>query len=398
MAHRFIAGLRPPSSGAGSALLLSIVLITALAAILAWPYHAARSNSSAVRSSAGIPHIPLGLPKLSRDLWGTPEQVALGEKLFADRRLSFNNTLSCSMCHIAGQGFASNQTSRAIGIEGRTGRRNAPTVLNVAYQKLFFHDGRETDLSQQAWSPLLDHNEMGNPSIGSIIDRIKATPDYAGLFEHAFNGEGPSMHTVGTALASFQRTLLSGNSRFDRWYFGKDENALTENEKNGFAVFVGKGRCAQCHLIDSDSALFTDHLFHDTGIGYLETQALGATSWRVQLAPDTFVSVKEDVLRPVSEPWKNDVGRFEITLNPNDRWAFKTPGLRDVARTAPYMHDGSLFNLEEVIEHYDRGGIPHEGLSDKIAPLGLTEQEKADLVAYLKSLTGDGSYIESRGE
>lgn len=383
MAHRFIAGLRPPSVGRVQKVSVALLAMAGLAFVFTAPFQAANLKANTNKSG-----VPLGLPEKT---WtdGSPEQIALGKKLFSDRRLSFNNTLSCSMCHLTENGFASNQTSRAIGIEGRTGRRNAPSILNVAYQKTFFHDGRETDLAQQAWLPLLDHAEMGNTSFGMVIDRIRSYSDYDNLFEKAFNGEGPTMHSVGTAIAAFERTLLSGNSRFDRWYFGKDETALTQAEKDGFEVFSGKGRCTQCHLIDSDSAIFTDHLFHDTGIGYYQTQSLGTGTFKVQLTPDTFISITDKLVSSASEPWKNDLGRFEVTVNPEDRWAFKTPSLRDVSRTGPYMHEGSLQHLEDVVDFYDRGGIPHDGMSDKIAPLGLTATEKANLVAFLKTLDGD---------
>lgn len=387
MAHRFIAGLRPPSVGGVQKMSVLILAIAGLAFILSAPFVAAN-----LKATTGGKAVPLGLPEKTWDD-GSPAQIELGKKLFSDRRLSFNNTLSCSMCHITDNGFASNQTSRAIGIEGRTGRRNAPSILNVAYQKEFFHDGRETDLAQQGWLPLLDHVEMGNPSIGLVIDRIRSFSDYDKLFETAFNGEGPTMHTVGTALAAFERTLLSGNSRFDRWYFAKEEDALSQSEKDGFAVFSGKGRCTQCHLVGTDSALFTDLLYHDTGIGYEQTQSLGTGNFNVQLTPDTFLPITDKLVASVSEPWKNDLGRFEITVNPEDRWAFKTPNLRDVARTGPYMHNGSLSSLADVVDHYDRGGVPHKGLDAKIEPLGLTATEKANLVAFLKTLNGDPKLI-----
>ena len=168
---------------------------------------------------------PLGLPKIDLPQSNpiTKEKVELGRLLFFDRRLSLNDTFSCAICHIPEQGFTSNELATAIGFEGRSVNRNSPTSYNVAYYTLFFHDGREDSLEQQVWSPLLAHNEMANPSIGYVINKIKGIKEYEGLFEAAFDGEGPTMQTVGDAIASYQRTLNSANSRFDRWYFGKEK-------------------------------------------------------------------------------------------------------------------------------------------------------------------------------
>lgn len=339
-------------------------------------------------SASGDPAtpIPLGLPPLETHQRPVSKQVDLGRKLFFDRRLAFNNTNSCAMCHIESQGMTSHQSATAIGMEGRSLSRNAPALYNVAYQALLFHDGRESDLSQQAWAPLLSPLEMANPSIGYVVDKVRSLDDYKGLFEAAFNGQAASMQTIGDSLASYQRTLLSGNSRFDRWYYGKDDSALSVDEKDGFDVFVGKGRCATCHTVSEKSALFTDQKFYVTGIGYRNAIGGGSRVSRVELAPGEFIEMKHEDMQSFSAPRINDIGRFAITLNPEDRWSYKTPSLRNVELTYPYMHDGSLSTLEDVVEFYDRGGIAHDG-ERVIEPLELTEKEKADLVAFLKSLT-----------
>ena len=330
--------------------------------------------------------VPLGLPPLEAHQRPVKRQVELGRKLFFDRRLAFNNTNSCAMCHIETQGLTSNQSATAIGMEGRSLNRNAPSLYNVAYEKTLFHDGRETDLAQQAWAPLLSSLEMANPSIGSVVDRIRGFEDYKGLFEAAFDERGLSMETIGTALASYQRTLLAGNSRFDQWYYGKNAGALSDDEKHGFEVFAGKGNCATCHTIGEKSALFTDGNFYVTGIGYHSAIGAGSRVSKVQLAPGEFVEIKHEDMKTYSAPRLNDIGRFAVTLDPKDRWSYKTPGLRNVELTFPYMHDGSLSTLEDVVEFYDRGGYEHDG--DRVLqPLGLTAKEKADLVAFLKSLT-----------
>lgn len=333
---------------------------------------------------------PLGLPPVEHPAENPPtaEKVALGRKLFFDRRLSVNGTMSCAMCHVPEQGFTSNEVATALGVEGRSVRRNAPTLLNVAYHPVLFHDGREHSLELQVWGPLLAANEMANPSVGHVIARIRALPDYHGLFERAFDGRGVTIETIGQAIAAYERTLVSGDSRFDRWRYGGDGSALDAREQEGFRLFTGKARCATCHTIGERWALFTDFRFHNTGIGWRRTQA-ASEFVRVELAPGLVTQVARRAIDRTFEPPLADVGRFEITRDPQDRWAYKTPTLRNVAATAPYMHDGSIATLPEVIEFYDRGGIDNPGKSVLLAPLGLSAAEKDALVAFLRSLTGN---------
>lgn len=333
---------------------------------------------------------PLGLPKIDvpADNPVTGDKIRLGRRLFYDRRLSHNNTFSCAMCHIPEQGFTSNEMATAVGIEGRTVRRNSPTLYNVAYFKSLFHDGRETTLEQQVWGPLMAHNEMANPSIGYVVDKINRSSDYPEQFKKVF-GKGPDMTTIGQAIASYERTLNSANSPFDRWYYGKDKNALEAGAQQGFKLFTGKAGCSRCHAVTSKHALLTDNNLHNTGIGYAEAMG-GAESGRsVQLAPGVFVTVDEKVIRSVSAEKANDLGRYEITQDPADRWKYKTPSLRNVALTAPYMHNGSLTSLKQVVEFYNRGGIANENLDPLIGPLHLTEDEMNAITAFLSSLTGD---------
>jgi cytochrome c peroxidase len=339
-------------------------------------------------SSSAEFDVPLGLPPLTEAQRPNKKLVPLGRKLFFDRRLSFNNTNSCGMCHIEAQGFASNQSALAVGMEGKSLRRNAPSLYNVAYQKLLFHDGREPYLADQVWSPLLSPIEMANPSVGYLVDRVRSLKDYDGLFEQAFGGQGPSMQAIGDAIAAFEKTLLSGNSRFDRWYYGGKTDEFTKEEKEGFELFSGKAGCSGCHTIEKTSALFTDQKFHVTGVGFRAANMPPPYAWQVQLAPGVTTTVKNSDLDSVSEPRMNDIGRFEITLNSADRWAYKTPSLRNVALTYPYMHNGSIGTLEDVVEFYDKGGYPHDGINE-LKPLYLTPEKKNSLVAFLKSLTGD---------
>ncbi len=332
---------------------------------------------------------PLGLPQVPvpNENRLTQEKIQLGRKLFYDRRLSLNNTFSCAMCHIPEQGFSSNEMATAVGIEGRTVRRNSPTLYNIGYAKLLFHDGRESTLEQQVWGPFLAHNEMGNPSIGFVIDKITTSQDYDGLFKKAF-GRGPSMETIGMAIASYERTLNSANSDFDRWFYGK-QPSLSKSAKRGFNIFNGKAKCSRCHLINKDYALFMDNQLHNTGIGYQQAMQKEPGKLRVQVAPGIFVDVDNEIVNTVSELKPNDLGRYKVTQNPDDRWKYKTPSLRNIALTAPYMHNGSLTSLKQVIEFYNQGGIANENLDPLIKPLGLSAQEINDLVEFLKSLTGD---------
>ncbi len=338
---------------------------------------------------------PLGLPPVSSppDNPITREKIDLGRRLFFDRRLSINNTVSCANCHIPEQGFTNNEISTAVGVEGRFVIRNSPTLYNVAYLKKIFLDGREISLENQVWQPITARNEMAAPSIGYVINKIRRIDDYDGLFEAAFDGRSADIATIGFALAAYQRTLLSADSPFDRWFFGKIETAIDESAKRGFEVFVGKGQCAVCHQIQQDHALFIDHQFHNTGLGYAVSTGRTPTQiekkTRVQLAPGVFTEVPNEIIQSVSRVESfNDLGLYRVTENPADRWKFRTQTLRNIALTAPYMHNGQFATLMDVIEFYDQGGIPNELLSPFIRPLGLTETEKHDLISFLESLTG----------
>jgi cytochrome c peroxidase len=361
---------------------------------LRWLSMASIISSLSLHSLADTPvklTTPLGLPPLvipaSNPL--TQEKIDLGRRLFMDRRLSHNNVMSCGMCHVPEQGFTSHELGAAIGIEGRSHRRNSPTIFNVGYQRSLFHDGREPHLEDQIWGPLLAKNEMDMPSIGYVVEKVRQLPEYKGLFETAFKGP-VNAERLGQALASYERTFVSGNSRFDRWYYGGEKTALNATEQRGFQVFMGKGRCVTCHSVGEKSTLFTDHKFHNTGLGWERTMFPERKSYRVQLAPNVFVDVNAKHLKPF-EPPLPDVGRYEVTFNPKDSWAYKTPILRNVELTFPYMHDGSLATLEEVVDFYDKGGIDNPEKSPLIVRLDLTPEEKSALVAFMKSLTSDNA-------
>jgi cytochrome c peroxidase len=329
----------------------------------------------------------LGLPAIvvPADNPITLEKIALGKKLFFDRRLSKNGTLSCAMCHIPEQGFTQNELATSVGFEGKSLRRNAPSLLNVALHDSFQRDGAKASLETQVWGPLLAADEMANGTVANLVERINSFADYQGTFERAFAGKSADEFTIGQALATFERTLLAGNSRFDRWYFGGDQSALSAQEQAGFRVFIASG-CTSCHRVDERAAPFTDNRFHNTGASaYARQRNVEPVS--VQLAPGVTIQINRGALANVSESAREDFGHFEVTGDPRDRDAFKTPTLRNVALTAPYMHDGSLSSLDAVIEFY--AGAPRAENFRRPNPLIWTAGQKSELQAFLLALTGE---------
>jgi len=365
-----------------------------------------RTDSVAITARKGkkadlirvIDNPPLGLPKIPVPVNNplTVEKIDLGRKLFFDRRLSLNDTFSCAMCHIPEQGFTSHEVEKAVGFEGRSHRRNSPTIYNTAYLERLFHDGRETTLENQIWGPLLARNEMAMTSMGQVIQKVKNMPDYDGLFEAAFDGKSIDIVTMGQAIASYQRVLVSGNSPFDRWYYAKEEDAISAQAKRGFELFLGKAHCISCHTVGSKHALFTDNKLHNTGLGFKRSMGKEPDKERMLIAPGTYAYVLKSKKAIVGHKPIPDVGFYEVTQNPDDRWKYRTPSLRNVALTAPYMHDGSMLTLDDVIAFYNQGGMlknesnfPNVTQSPLIQPLGLTEGEIEDLTAFMKTLTGD---------
>lgn len=340
---------------------------------------------------------PLGLPKIPvpADNPITTEKIELGKKLFFDRRLSLNDTFSCAMCHIAEQGYTSNELESAVGFEGRFNRRNSPTLYNTAYLTKLFLDGRETSLENQVWSPLVGHNKMGMTSIGQVIEKVQGLADYNGLFEEAFDGKAADIITIAQAIASYERVLVSGNSPFDRWYFAKEKDAVSEQAKRGFDVFSGKANCIACHSVGEKTALFTDNKLYNTGLGFHMAMRKEPETERMLIAPGIYLDVKASVKNSFSTR-RGDLGYYEVTQDPDDRWKYRTSSLRNIALTAPYMHNGSMLDLESVVAYYNQGGypknesnFPNTTQSPIIKPLGLTTAESSDLIAFLKTLTGD---------
>jgi cytochrome c peroxidase len=286
----------------------------------------------------------------------TQAKTDLGRHLFFDTRMSGDFSSSCATCHNPSMAFT-DRLPRSRGFGGKTLLRNSPTVLNAAYNSAQFWDGRAATLDEQCKGPLLSPQEMNMVDEKHLVDRLNAVPEYRRDFQTVF-GTAPTLDNVAHAIAAFERTLVTPGSRFDRYALG-DKTALTDQEKRGLVVFFGKGSCSECHK----GSNFTDNKYHNLGA------------------------------KPVpGNP--EDLGRFAITHNPEDRGAFKTPSLRNVALTAPYMHDGSVATLEDVVDFYDRGGDGAPNQSKLIFKLNLTAQEKQDLVAFLKTLTGTLPQVE----
>jgi cytochrome c peroxidase len=323
-------------------------------------------------------------PEIPQDNPLTPAKVELGKKLYFDARLSKNGNQACASCHSPASGFADpRKTKTSAGSDGRFGPRNAPTTLNAAFFSQQFWDGRAPDLEAQAVLPFINPIEMGIPDHPALERLVAGFPEYPPMFATAFGSDEVTTDRIGKALASFERTLLSVSAPIDHFLSG-DANAISESAKRGWALFNGKARCNSCHGRVDVLPLFTDDLYHNIGV---QTKDVDFESL-AKRARDAATS-QEAFEKLAFEPDASALGRFIVTREPKDIGAFKTPGLRNVELTGPYMHDGSQATLLEVIEFYDRGGEPNPNLDGGIRPLGLTEQEKADLVALLATFTSD---------
>jgi cytochrome c peroxidase len=292
--------------------------------------------------------VPTGLRPVRhpRENQPTPEKIALGRQLFFDTRLSSTETVSCATCHDPTKGW-SNGAQFATGIDGLVGGRNSPTIINSAYNRFNFWDGRAGTLEDQALGPIQNKIEM-NMSLDDVVARLNEIEGYRNQFQAVF-GTDVTSEGIAMAIAAYERTILSGDAPYDRFEAG-DTTALSEAAQRGREIFFNKANCSACHIGHN----FTDNAFHNIGIGM-------------------------DVADGTDPDW----GRYTESQLDGDRGSFKTPTLREIARTGPYMHDGSLATLEAVIEHYNKGGTPNEWLDEEMFELNLTEQEKADLVTFL---------------
>jgi cytochrome c peroxidase len=323
--------------------------------------------------------VPEGVlpPEIPADNPLTAAKVELGKKLYFDARLSKDDTISCATCHDPRAGFADGQ-SVSDGVGGAKGVRNAPTVLDAAFLREQFWDGRAPSLEAQAVLPIVNPVEMAMPDHSAVEKKLAGIAEYGPLFEKAFGSPKVTIARVGQAIASFERTVISLDAPIDRFLAG-DANAISASAQRGWALYNGKGRCNTCHAHTSVFPLFTDEKYHNIGVAAKAVDFAGLAR-RVESHPEALSTLAH-------EPQLNQLGRFLVTKQRQDLGAFKTPQLRNVALTAPYMHDGSEKTLRDVIEFYDRGGNPNPWLDGGMRPLQLTEEEKVDLVALLETFT-----------
>lgn len=370
-----------------SAFSIGLACSVGLAASFGLAGAAAAAGSASVASSAPV---PLGLPDPPPGpAPASAAVIALGRTLFLDRELSVNGTLSCAMCHLPDEAFTANAVRTSVGMAGVSLRRNAPSLLNVAYQRSLFLDGRRTTLESQALEPLLHPDEMANRDIARVLARIASLPGYRERFRRAFGDPRPTAPRVETALSAYQRTLLAGDSPFDHWFFGGREGAIPESAKRGFALFRERG-CIGCHPVEAKTALFTDHRFHNTGTAW-RSEARRRQPVRVELIAGLATELTPSEIARFGTPDAPDAGRHEVTGRDEDLRAFRTPSLRNVAITGPYMHDGSFDTLAQVIDHYAGGGSPDDpAQSPAIRPIALTADERDALLAFLAALTSPG--------
>ncbi|MED5580319.1 MAG: cytochrome c peroxidase [Nitrospinota bacterium] len=303
-----------------------------------------------------IPETPLGLddvPIPEKNII-TRDKYELGKMLFFEKRLSLDSTVSCASCHNPKYGFSNNR-QYGIGIGGKLGNKNVPTIINAAYNDFQFWNGRVRSLEEQAKSPLLKKTEMGANLI-EVLKFLKKTLKYKNKFEIAFGKIPITLELIVSAIASYERTILSGSSPFDYWKYAGKKTAISKEAKTGFVIFKKKGKCVKCHLVDEFSAPFTDNQFHNLGIGL--------------------------------DKGKREIGRQAVTGKKFDMGKFKTPTLRNISQTAPYMHDGRFKTLREVIDFYVQGGIKNPNLDPDIGKINLTEKEKLNLEIFLRTLDG----------
>lgn len=349
------------------AFVLILVLVVVLAGVMLW-YRAAQTEKPAGQLESAAQHaaarpigavveikVPLGLPPVPvpADNPPTAETIALGRRLYYDPVLSADNTVSCATCHTPEAGFADGKPL-SDGVQGKLGRRNSPTVLNSAYNPLQFWDGRAASLEEQAEGPVQNPVEMAH-SLSGVEKKLMTDAGYREEFRKAYGADQITYEMVEKAIATFERTVLSGDSPFDRFYYGGDKKALSPAAQRGLKIFTDakKGNCTACHTIGEKYALFTDGKFHNIGIG-------------------------ADTKGNLADP-----GRYAVTKKEADRGAFKTPTLRSITQTGPYMHDGSLKTLKDVIDYYVAGGNSNPHLDKEMKSLDfLSFQERKDLLAF----------------
>jgi cytochrome c peroxidase len=354
---------------------------------------------------------PIGL---SRALWRrripldnpmTPDRVALGQALYFDKRLSIDGTVSCATCHDPANAFTDHDTV-GRGVSNRAGTRNAPTILNAMFSEQLFWDGRVASLEEQAKQPLSNPLEMGMGGDDAVVTRITAIPEYRQRFRRVFRREGITIDTIVKAIAAYERTQLSANSPFDRFISG-DAKAITPAQRRGWELFKGKAKCIECHSYTAGSPFFTDFTFHNTGIvaeemnfehlsllakrmaDHERIKSSDKTSNLRHNLPSSVGQIQDSAPLLAHTDGFTELGRYLVTKQPKDIAAFKTPTLRDIELTTPYMHNGSEKTLIDVVRFYDRGGNANENLDERLRPLHLSDDEINNLVEFMRALTSD---------
>jgi len=333
---------------------LGVLAICAMAMLSSWIATPAANAQSATEYKLKI---PFGLEEtavvIPADNPLTNEKVELGRLLVFDKRLSQDNTIACMSCHLAKFAFTDGKPV-STGIRGQKGGRSAPASINRVFSSAQFWDGRAATLEEQSVGPFTNPIEHGFANYDVMMAKMMKIAGYRKLFKQAFGEDNITVGNVGKAIASFQRTILSGNSPADRFDQGQEEGAISAAAQHGLILFREKARCTKCH----SGFNFSDEKFHNLGIGWDDN--------------------------------KVDLGRYMVTNNPEDIGAFKTPTLREIARSGPYTHDGRFKTLEEVVNFYNKGGVKNPHQDPLIIPLDLTDEEKRDLVAFLHTLNGEG--------
>ena len=321
----------------------------------AWILFSGAASLGVYAQSAPVLGGPLPPMLVPADNPPTDAKIKLGQQLYFDGRLSADGKISCATCHDPKKGWAGHDATDT-GIAGRVGNRNSGTVVNSGYMTYQFWDGRAGSLEEQALGPIQNPVEMGE-TLENVVRKLNAVPGYKRQFQEVFGAE-VTADGMAKAIAAFERTIVSGPSPYDRYLAG-DKKAMSAAAVRGLEIFKGKGHCVACH----NGPVFSDQGFHNLGVG-------------------------------MKDP-KPDVGREAVTKSPADRGRFKTPGLRNVARTYPYLHDGKARTLEAVVEFLNAGGVPNPNLDSLLKPLGLSATEQKDLVAFLKALTGPEPVVRS---
>ena len=345
-------------------------------------------NQSLANDLLGLP--PLPVPD---DNTQSAEKIELGRLLFNDKRLSADGTINCASCHHPDKAFTDGLPV-ARGIRNQVGTRNAPTVVNSAFHNSFFHDGRASTLEEQALGPFLNPIEHGLENGNDILKLVKQDVGYVEKFNQVFGVSNTEINIehVAKAIASFERTIINGNSLFDQYFYARNRQVLSESAARGSRIFKRKGNCSNCHEINWKNTLFTDHNFYNIGVGFSRVEPV-----LNKLLSRLRKGVHIDVIN-LTEEQRSELGRFNVTKIVADIGKFKTPTLRNIALTSPYMHDGSMAILEEVIEYYDKGGDENRFKDSAIFPLHLSKQEKKDLVAFLRSLTSSVYLQEAQSD